>query len=123
MRVTKSQIVHGVTDYIQSDILPNLANGRGLQIIVSIGANAIAANHKLTDVVFDNQMVRALLDDDGSGTYDIGGLADAMRKSIEQYGSFPVQIPAIPLISPTELTLKLSAEDVAAMRSRIEATV
>ena len=118
MRVTKSQIVHGVTDYIQDAILPNLANGKGLQIIVSIGANAIAANHKIADAVFDNQMVRALLDDDGSGTYDIGGLADAMRKSIEQYGSFPVQVPAIPLISPTELTLKLTAEDVAAMRSR-----
>ena len=123
MRVTKSQIVHGVADYIQSEILPNLVNGRGLQIIVSIGANAVAANHKIADAVFENQMVRALLDDDGSGTYDIGGLADAMRKSIEQYGSFPVQVPAIPLISPTELTLKLTAEDVAAMRSRIESAV
>ena len=123
MRVTKSQIVHGVMDYIQSEILPNLVNGKGLQIIVSIGANAIAANHKIADAVFDNQMVRALLDDDGSGTYDIGGLADAMRKSIEQYGSFPVQIPPIPLISPDKLTLKLTAEDVAAMRSRIESAV
>lgn len=123
MRVSKSQIVHGVTDYIQTEILPNLVNGKGLQIIVSIGANAVAANHKIADAVFENQMVRALLDDDGSGTYDIGSLADAMRKSIEQYGSFPVQIPAIPLISPTELTLKLTAEDVAAMRSRIESAV
>ena len=123
MRVTKSQIVHGVMDYIQSEILPNPVNGKGLQIIVSIGANAIAANHKIADAVFDNQMVRALLDDDGSGTYDIGGLADAMRKSIEQYGSFPVQIPPIPLISPDKLTLKLTAEDVAAMRSRIESAV
>ena len=123
MRVTKSQIVHGVTDYIQSDILPNLANGRGLQIIVSIGANAIAANHKLVDVLFDNQMFRALLDDDGSGTYDISGLAEAMSKSIDQYGSFPVNIPAIPLISPTEITLKLSADDVDAMRKRIESAV
>ena len=123
MRVTKSQIVHGITDYIQTDILPNLANGRALQIIVSIGANAVAANHKIVDAVFNNQMVLALLDDDGSGTYDIGGVAEAMKKSIEQYGSFPVQIPAIPLISPTELTLKLGAEDVAAMRNRIESSV
>jgi len=123
MRVTKSQIVHGVTDYIQSDILPNLTNGRGLQIIVSIGANAIAANHKLVDVLFGNQMFRALLDDDGNGTYDISGLAEAMSKSIEQYGSFPVNIPAIPLVSPTEITLKLSVEDVDAMRKRIESAV
>ncbi len=123
MRVTKSQIVHGVTDYIQSNILPQLGNGRAMQIIVSIGANAIAANHKMIDVVFDNQIVRAMLDDDGSGTYDLDGLVDAMTKSIQQFGSFPIQVPAIPLISPVEFTLSLSADDVAAMRSRIESAV
>ena len=123
MRVTNLQIVHGVTEYIQSDILPNLANGRGLQIIVSIGANAIAANHKIANVLFDNAMFKALIDEDESGTYDISGLADAMKKSIEQYGNFPVSIPAIPLISPTEITLKLTADDVDAMRKRIETAV
>ena len=123
MRVTKSQIVHGVVDYIQSNILPQLGNGRGMQIIVSIGANAIAANHKIVDAVFDNQIVRAMLDDDGSGTYDLAGLVDAMTKSIQQFGSFPIQVPAIPLISPVEFTLSLSADDVDAMRSRIEDAV
>ena len=123
MRVTKSQIVHGVTDYIQSNILPQLGNGRGMQIIVSIGANAIAANHKMVDAVFDNQIVRAMLDDDGSGTYDLAGLVDAMTKSIQQFGTFPIQVPAIPLISPVEFTLSLSADDVDAMRSRIEGAV
>ena len=123
MRVTKSQIVHGVTDYIQSNILPQLGNGRGMQIIVSIGANAIAANHKMADAVFDNQIVRAMLDDDGSGTYDLAGLVDAMTKSIQQFGAFPIQVPAIPLISPVEFTLSLSADDVDAMRSRIEGAV
>lgn len=123
MRVTKSQIVRGATDYIQTNILPQLGNGRAMQIIVSIGANAIAANHKLVDAVFDNQIVRAMLDDDGSGTYDLSGLVDAMTKSIQQFGSFPIQVPAIPLISPVEFTLSLSADDVDAMRSRIESAV
>ena len=120
MRVTKSQIVHGVTDYIQSDILPQLGGARSMQIIVSIGANAVAANPKLLDAIFGNQLVQALLNDDGSGTYDLSGLVDAMAKSIQEYGSFPLKVPAIPLISPAEFTLSLTAEDVAAMRRRIE---
>ena len=123
MRVTKSQIVHGVTGYIQDNILPQLGNGRAMQIIVSIGANAIAANNKIVDALFDNQIVRAMLDDDGSGTYDLAVLVDAMTKSIQQFGSFPVQVPAIPIISPAEFTLSLNADDVAAMRSRIESAV
>jgi len=123
MRVTRSQIVHGIAEYIQTDILPQLGNGRGLQILVAVGANTVAGNNKLVDVVFGNPIVGAILDDDGSGTYEINGLVDAMKKSIEQFGSFPVQVPAIPLISPAELTLNLSADDVAAMRSRIETAV
>ena len=122
MRVSKSQIVHGVTGYIESDILPQLGGARSMQIIVSIGANAIAANHKLVDALFGNPIVQALLDDDGSGTYDLSGLTDAMAKSIREFGSFPLKIPAIPIISPAEFTLSLSADDVAAMRSRIEGT-
>ena len=122
MRVTKSQIVHGVIDYIQSDILPQMVGARSMQIIVSIGANAITTNHKLVDAVFDNQMVRTLLDDDGSGTYDLSGLVDAMTKSIRQYGNFPVKVPAIPLISPTEFILSLTAEDIDSMRRKIEET-
>lgn len=120
MRVTKSQIIHGVTDYIQNEILPQLGGARSMQIIVSIGANAIATNPRLLDAVFGNQLVQALLNDDGSGTYDLSGLVDAMEISIREFGSFPIKVPPIPLISPTEFTLSLTAEDVAAMRRRIE---
>ena len=123
MRVTKSQIVHGIAEYVQSDILPQMGGARSMQIIVSIGANAIAANNKLVDEIFKNQIVLALLDDDGSGTYDLSGLVDAMTKSIRQYGSFPVKVPAIPLLSPAEFTLSLTADDVDAMRRKIEETV
>ena len=123
MRVSKGQLVRGVTDYIQGEILPKMADDRAVQIMLSIAANAALANNKTVDAVLENSMVRALLDDDGSGTYEVGNLAGAMRTAIEQYGSFPVTIPAIPLLSPHEITLKLGAEDVDALRRRIENSV
>lgn len=123
MRVTRSQIVHGIVDYTKSDIIPKMGNGRALQILASVGANTVAANNKLVDAIFENQMVREILDDDGSGTYEIGDLVDAMSKAIQQFGNFPVQVPAIPFIAPAGMTLTLSADDVAAMRSRIETAV
>ena len=120
MRVSKSQIVHGIADYIQGEILPKMADEKAVQIILSIAANAAMSNGKLVDSVLGNEIVRTLLEDDGTGTYDVGGIADAMRTAIEQYGSFPVRVPAIPLLSPHEITLRLSAEDIDAMRRRIE---
>lgn len=123
MRVTKSQLVHGVTAYVQNEILPKLGNNRAMQILISVGANTVAANSKMVDMIFNHPIVRAVLDDDGSGTVEVGGLMDAMKKSIEQYGSFPVQVPAIPLICPDGFTIALSANDVNAMFSSVENAV
>ena len=123
MRVSKRQIVAGVTDYIQGEILPKMADDKAMQIILSIATNAATANSKLVDTVLGNELLRALLEEDGSGTYEIGGVVDAMRAAIDQYGSFPVRVPAIPLLSPHEIVLKLDATDVDALRRRIENAV
>ena len=123
MRVSRTQIVKGISDYIQSDIMPKMAEDRAVQIILSIAVNAVAANNKLVDSVFANDIVRTMLDDDGGGTYDISGVADAMQTAIDQYGNFLVTIPAIPLVSPHEITLRLNADDVEAMKRRIESAM
>lgn len=123
MRVSKSQIVHGVTGYIQDEILPKMGDEKAIQIIASIAVNAALANEKAVDAVMENSMIRALLEEDGSGTYELNGIAEAMRAAIEQYGSFPVRVPAIPLISPHEIVLRLGAGDVDAMRRCIENSV
>lgn len=123
MRVTKIQIVHGAADYLREEVLPKMADNRAMQILLTIGANAALANSKAVDAVFNNNLVRAFLEDDGTGTYDIGAVADALRSAVEQYGSFPVQIPAIPFLSPNTITLNLGASDVDAIRRRIENAV
>lgn len=121
MRVTKSQIVNGLTEFVKTDILPKLDGDKAMQIIGTVALHAAAANQHLLDVVFGNSMVRALLSEDGSGSYEIGGLINAMKAAIEQYGYFPVTIPAIPLLSPHEITVRLNASDVDDMRMYIEA--
>ena len=100
-----------------------MGDDKAVQIMLSIAINTAMANDRLVNTVLDNEVVRALLEDDGSGTYEIGGIIDAMRTAIEQYGSFPVRVPAIPLLSPREITLKLDASDVGAMRRRIETSI
>ena len=120
MRVSRDQIIRGVGDYIENDIMPTLGNDKAVQIIATIAVNAAMANDKTIDAIFSNEIIRAMLDDDGTGTYDITVVTDSMRDAISKYGSFPVHVPAIPLVSPREITVKLTAEDVDAMRRRIE---
>lgn len=123
MRVSKNQIVQGITDYIQSGIIPKLSNAKAAQIIATVAVNAIKANNKIIDGIWGKEFVRQLLADDGNGTYDISGLMDSIKAAVNQHGYFPVVIPAIPFVSPQQITLTLDAEDVAEMQRRIEGTV
>ena len=120
MRVSKGQIARGAAEFIENEILPKMGNDRAVQIILSIAAKTVTSNNNLIDAIMENEIVRAILNDDGTGMYEINGVMDAMQESVEQYGSFPIQVPAIPLLSPHEITLTLDARDVEALRRRIE---
>jgi hypothetical protein len=120
MRVTRNQIVNGIIAYIQQEILPRMEEDRALKIVFSVAVNAVKANGKLIDKWLDNDIIRALIDNDGSGTYNIESLMDWIGMSVEEYGAFPVTVPPIPLISPREITLKLNATDIAAIQRQIE---
>ena len=120
MRVSKNQIVNGLTSYIQQEILPKMADDRALAILFSVAVNAIKSNEKLIDRYLSNDIIRALIDDDGSGSYNVERLMDWIQASVEEYGAFPVTVPPIPLISPREITLRLSASDIAAIQRHIE---
>ena len=120
MRVTRPQIINGLTGYIQQEIMPKMDDDRALKILFSVGVNAIKANDKLIDKYLNNDIIRALIDDDGSGNYDVERLMAWIKASVEQYGSIPIAIPPIPLISPREITLRLSAPDIIAIQRHIE---
>ena len=89
MRVNRSQIVNGLTDYIRSDITPKM--DKAMQIILSVGVNSALANNRIMDSVFDNTIVSSLLEDDGSGTYEITGVLDAMKRRSTSTGVSPSQ--------------------------------
>ena len=120
MRVTRNQIVNGLVAYIQQEIMPKMDDDRALKILFSVAVNAIKANGKLIDKYLGNDIIRTLIDDDGSGNYDIERLMDWIRTSVEEYGAFPVIVPPIPLVSPREITLRLGPSDIIAIQRQIE---
>ena len=120
MRVTRNQIVNGITAYIRDEVLPKMEDDRALKILFSVAVNAIKANDKLVDKWLGNDILRALIDDDGTGHYDIERLMEWIRASVEEYGAFPVIVPPIPLVSPREITLRLGPSDITAIQRQIE---
>lgn len=120
MRVARERIIDGIISYVKDEIIPKMEDNKGMQIMISVALNTVNANKNFANAIFNHDIARILLDDDGSGTYDISGMMNALLESVKQYGFFPLKVPAIPLLSPVEFTLKLNASDVEAMRRRIE---
>jgi len=54
-----------------------------------------------------------------NGVFDIDLLEQVLVKTIEEHGDFPLTIPAIKFISPTEKELRFTADDVRRMRNYI----
>lgn len=119
MRVTKDQIINGVVSFMETEVIPQISE-RGTQIVLSVAVNTVKKNTKLLDSLFENQMVKTVLDKNPDGTYEIDGLMEAIEESIKQYGPFPVEIPPIPLISPTEDIFRFSESDIADLKRHIE---
>ena len=121
MRVTKAQIVNGLADYILEEIIPAMGEDPAMKILFSVAVHAFKANGALLDKYLSMDIIRTLIDDDGSGTYDIQPLADWLRTSIEECGPLPFTVPPVPLVSPREISLRLGPSDIAAILRHIKA--
>ena len=121
MRISREQILDAAAAFIIQDVLPRIDGNPAVQIVLHTSVNAIRANTTMTETVFQHDLVKILLQDDGTGLYETGALMDALYASVQQYGALPLTVPPIPLISPKTIRIKLSAEDVARLRSRLEA--
>lgn len=119
MRVTKEQIINGVVSFMETDVIPQI-DERSQQIVFAIIVKTVKTNTKLLDSLFENQMIKMILNEDADKTYEIDELFDNISESIKQYGAFPVEIPPIPLISPAGSTFKFSESDIADLRRQIE---
>lgn len=120
MRVTRDQIINGVASFVETNVIPMIDDDKATQIIASIAVKAVKANTKLVDSVFENQMIKTLLEVDEDGTYEIEGLFKLIEESVREFGAFPVELPAIPFISQTMKTLKFDAKDVSDIKRLIE---
>ena len=118
MRATKDQMVNGIAAYIESEVIPQIGD-KATQIAAAIAVKAVKANARLMDSVFSNPMLKNLLQEK-DGTFEIDDLFEYIRESVDQFGPFPVTLPAIPLISPDEKTISFNADDIQRIKKNVE---
>lgn len=121
MRIDKSKIINGIVSYTEKEIIPKLSDDKAMQIILSIGVNAIRRNSELTNKIFNNETIKTIWQyDESDSTYCLDSIFESAIDSVNRYGYLPVKIPAISFISPTEKEMKFNSKDIEILKSYIE---
>ena len=115
--VTKQQMVNGLIRFIDDEVIAKV-DDRPVRIMLAVAVSALKANPSMIDAVLNNDIISmALAPKDGM--YDITPMMQILKETLIKYGEFPVVIPPIKFISPTEKILKFSADDVAKLEKYI----
>lgn len=118
MTVSRSQILIGVAEFIQRDVIGSITDVP-LKLILGAVAYRMRFNPDSFDsLVFDNTAAKVLLVETGGG-YDLDATLNGVLNSLQSYGSLTITVPAIPLISKTEKALTFNAQDVERLKQMI----
>lgn len=112
MKVNSSQLVNGLIQYADNEVINNLpTTGKWV-----LGAGLGIASSKVNDIVStlnDSPLAKSLGIVDEDGMYDVGLMADHLKQSASRYGKMTIQLPVIG-------KLTFSEADVDSLRSYIE---
>ena len=111
MAVSKSQLVSGATKFAKNEIVNKIPD-KNFKMVMSMLVNLLEVKPELAD-----EFLEPMADKDGM--FDIDLLESVLCKTLDEYGEFPVVIPAIKFISPTEKELRFNSEDVRRLRNYI----
>lgn len=110
MTVTKRQLSNALVKFIGEDLIPQVGD-RNMKFVLAMAKDSLHENPDLIDDFLKSPMISAVVHEDDDG-YDLSHFSIILKKVLTEYQSFPVTIPKIPLFSPSEKVLKITADDV-----------
>lgn len=110
MMISKKQLINGVVKFIETELIPQIGD-RNTKFVLSMAKDSLREDNDLADSFLHSPMVSTLVKEE-NGEYDVSHFSTILKNVLSEYQSFPVTIPKIPLFSPTEKVLKITAEDV-----------
>jgi hypothetical protein len=111
MTVSKNQLINGATKFAKNEIVNKIPD-KNFKMVISMLVNLLEVKPELAD-----EFLEPMADKDGM--YDMDLLENVLCKTLDEYGDFPVIIPAIKFISPSEKELRFNSDDVRKLRNYV----
>lgn len=107
--VTKKQIADAIAKFIENDLIENIED-KQLKLVLYMAKHTLKDNPDVLDSFLDNPIIAVIMSDSDE-EYNVDNFLYIMKKITEEYSSYPIEIPAIPLLFPKSKLLKINSSD------------
>lgn len=111
MEVSRGQLVSGAVRFAKNEII-NKVTDRNFKMVMSMLVNLIEVKPEIAE-----EYLKPMANE--NGMYDIDLLETVLCRTLDEYGDFPIIIPAIKFISPAEKELRFSSGDVRKLKDYV----
>ncbi len=110
MTATKTQLVNAIVKFIETDLM-DFVGDRHMKFVLAMIKDSLKENEDLIDFFFKTPIMASIVSEE-DGKYDLTHFFSVLKGVLSEYDSYSITLPKIPLFSPTEKNIKISAEDV-----------
>jgi hypothetical protein len=110
MKVSKNQMISGISRFGKEEIVNKIPD-KGIKMAVAVALATLKKKPEILDTLLDSKLGGIIVTKDEDG-YDVDFICDVIAEAMEEYGSFEVDIPSVPLIAPKETSLTFSSGDI-----------
>ena len=117
MICTKQQLINGITEFINEDMIPNIQDKP-----LKMALYAILQFPGMIDQIIEKSTVKIFLEEN-EGNFSLDHAISAIGNTMDKFGSFPISIKAIPFILPSDVQISLNRSDLDSLVRHIERAV
>lgn len=107
---TKKEIADAVVKFIASDLMGDI-DDRHLKFTLCMAKKALHENPDLMDVFLKSPIVATVVKEH-DGEYDVDLFVKTLKNLLNEYESYSITVPHIPMFAPESYKIKITAADV-----------
>lgn len=108
--VSKKEIADAVAKFINKDLVHSI-DDKQLKFVLHLIRQTLRENPDSLDSFMESPMIEAVIYEE-NGMYELNGFITMLKKILNEYESYPIAIPKVPLLLPHEKVIRITAEDI-----------
>ena len=108
--VTKKQIAEAVAKFITNDLVQGI-DDKQLKFVLCLTKQSLLENPDVLDMFMDNPMIESVIYEE-EGMYEVKDFVSMLKKVLDEYSSYPISVPKVPLLLSHEKIIRINSADI-----------